>query len=127
MKCQNCHFVNPEGMKFCGEGGRSLVELAPNWWEPRYSFLEGLILLNEASPDYFKIEACFEKSIKGDEDVGATVPAAQTRYYLAKMLARKGDSERSLKMFTDLHSNFQSLDLSVWQQKCKQELEPYRF
>ena len=107
--------------------GRLLVKLAPNWWEPRYSFLEGLILMNEASPDYFKIEKCFEKSILGDEDVGAIVPAAQTRYYLAKTLARKGDAERSLKMFTDLHSKFQSWDISVWQQRCKQELEPYRF
>jgi len=109
------------------EEGRSLVELAPNWWEPRYRFLEGLILMNEASPDYFKIEECFEKSIIGDEEVGATVPAAQTRYYLSKTLARKGDAERSLKMFTGLHSNFQRWDISVWQQKCKQELEPYRF
>ena len=109
------------------EEGRSLVELAPNWWEPRYRFLEGLMLMNETSPDYFRIEECFEMSISGDEDVGATVPAAQTGYYLAKTLARKGDAEHSLKMFTDLHSNFQSWDISVWQQRCKQELEPYRF
>ena len=107
--------------------GRALVELAPNWWEPRYDFLEGLILMNEASPDDIRIEACLEKSIQGDEGVGAVVPAAQTRYYLARVLARRGEPERSLKMFTDLYTDFQSWDLSVWQQKCKQELEPYRF
>jgi len=109
------------------EKGRPLVELAPNWWGPRYTFLEGLILLNETSPDYSKIEACFEKSISGDEDVGALVPSAQTRYHLARMFARKGDAEHSLKMFTDLHNSFKRWDLSVWQQRCKQELEPYRF
>ena len=109
------------------EKGRSLVELAPNWWGPRYDFLKGVILLNEASPDHGQIEACFEKSIFGDESVGAAVPAAQTRYCLAKTLARKGEADRSFKMFTDLHSSFQNWDLFVWQQRCKQELEPYRF
>jgi class 3 adenylate cyclase/tetratricopeptide (TPR) repeat protein len=109
------------------EKGRSLVELAPNWWEPRYNFLKGLILLSEASPDYARVEACFEESISGDESVGAAVPAAQTRYNLAKTLARKGEAERSFRMFTDLHSSFQNWDLLVWQQRCKQELEPYRF
>jgi tetratricopeptide (TPR) repeat protein len=109
------------------EKGRSLVELAPNWWGPRYDFLKGVILLNEASPDDGQIEACFEKSISGDESVGAAVPAAQTRYYLAKTLARKGEADRSFKMFTDLHSGFQNWDLFVWQQRCKQELEPYGF
>jgi hypothetical protein len=107
--------------------GRSLVELAPSWWEPRYSFLEGLIHMHKTPPDYLKIEECFEKSIKGDEEVGALVPAAQTRFYLSKILARKGEAERSLKLFTDLHSKFQGWEISVWQQKCKQELEPYRF
>ena len=29
------------------EEGRSLVELAPNWWEPRCSLLEKLILINK--------------------------------------------------------------------------------
>ena len=109
------------------EVGRSLVELAPCWWEPRYNFLQGLIHMHKTPPDYLKIEECFEKSIKGDEEVGALVPAAQTRFYLSKFLARKGEAERSLNLFTDLHSKFQGWDISVWQQRCKQELEPYRF
>jgi tetratricopeptide (TPR) repeat protein len=109
------------------EEGRSLVELAPSWWGPRYHFLEGLIHMHKTSPDYAKIEACFEKSIKDDEEVGALVLAAQTRYYLSKGLARKGKVERSLKMLKDLQNKFQEWEISVWQQKCKQELEPYSF
>lgn len=30
MKCQNCQFDNPDGMKFCGQCGRELQSLCPN-------------------------------------------------------------------------------------------------
>ena len=109
------------------EEGRSLIELAPNWWKPRYSFLEGLILMNEAKFDSQKIKTCFEASIKGDEDMGAIVPAAQTQYYLGKIMMRRGDEKGSINIFTKLHNNFKTWGLSVWEKKCKQELEPYRF
>jgi len=109
------------------EEGQSLVELSPNWWEPRYSFLEGLILMNEVNSDYHKIETCFKASIQGDENVGAIVPAAQTRYYLAENMKHRGDEKGSIDLFTKLHNSFQSWDISVWENKCKQELEQYRF
>ena len=105
------------------EEGRPLVEMAPHWWEPRFDFLQGLLLMAEAAPDYLRAEACFQKSIQGDEEVGAVVPAVKTRYYLARMLARKGEVERARKMLTELRSHFQSWSIPVWQQKCEQELE----
>jgi tetratricopeptide (TPR) repeat protein len=105
------------------EEGRSLVEMAPHWWEPRFDFLQGLLLMAEASPDYMRAEACFQKSIQGDEAVGAVVPAAQTRFYLARVLAQKGEIERSRSLFTELRSGFQSWGISAWQQKCEKELE----
>ena len=105
------------------EEGRQLVELSPNWWRPRFDFLQGLLLMEEASPDYTRAEECFQKSIQVDEEVGALVPAAQTRYYLARMLARKSEAERSHEMLTELRSHFQSWSIPVWQQKCEQELE----
>ncbi|MGD8764261.1 MAG: adenylate/guanylate cyclase domain-containing protein [Desulfobacteraceae bacterium] len=105
------------------EEGRQLVELAPHWWEPRFDFLQGLLLMVEASPDYARVEECFQKSIQGDEEVGAVVPAAQTRYYLARMLAREGEVRRSRDMLTELGSQFQNWNIPAWQQKCKQELE----
>jgi hypothetical protein len=77
----------------------------------------------EASPDYTRAEECFQKSIQGDEEIGAVVPAAQTRIYLARMLARKGETGRTREMLTKLRSQFQSWGLPVWQQKCEQELE----
>ncbi|MEE9611972.1 MAG: hypothetical protein V3W19_12005, partial [Desulfatiglandales bacterium] len=105
------------------EEGRPLVEMAPHWWEPRFDFLQGLLLMAEASPDYMRAEECFQKAIQGDEEVGAVVPAAQTRFYLAQVLAQKGEVERSHSLLTELRSEFQSWGIAVWQQKCEQELE----
>jgi tetratricopeptide (TPR) repeat protein len=105
------------------EEGRQLVYLAPHWWEPRFDFLKGLLLMAEASPDYTWAEECFQKSIQGDEEVGAVVPAAQTRYHLARTLARKGEAGRPHRIFTQLRRQFQSWGIPVWQQKCEQELE----
>jgi len=107
--------------------GRSLVELAPHWWTPRYIFLEGLILMITSNADYRKIISFFEASIKGDESVGAIVPAAQTKYYLSKILMRSGGEKGSLDMLTNIYNQFKSWGLSVWEKKCKQELEPYQF
>jgi tetratricopeptide (TPR) repeat protein len=105
------------------EEGRLLVELSPHWWGPRFDLLQGLLLMAEASPDYMRAEEYFQKSIQGDEEVGAVVPAAQTRFYLAQVLAQKGEVERSRSLFTKLRSEFQSCGIAVWQQKCEQELE----
>ena len=107
--------------------GRSLVELAPYWWGPRYSFLEGLIHMNEAKFNFHNIENCFETSIKSDKKVGAIVPATQTEYYLAKMFMRQGDEKGSIDILMKIHNRFQAWGISGWEKKCKQELEPYRF
>ena len=112
-----------ESAKQYYEEGRPLVEMAPIWWEPRFDFLQGLLFMAEASPDYMRAEECFKKSIRGDEEAGAVVPAAQTRYHLARMLARKGDVERSREMLTELSSHFQNWSIPVWQKRCEQELE----
>jgi len=114
---------NVEPAKQNYEEGRLLVEMAPHWWEPRFDFLQGLLLMAEASPDYMLAEACFQKSIQGDEEVGAVVPAAQTRYHLAQLSARRGEVKRAREMLTGLRSHFQSWCIPVWQQKCEQELE----
>jgi tetratricopeptide (TPR) repeat protein len=112
-----------ESAKQHHEKGRPLVELSPNWWGPRFDLLQGLLLMAEASPDYTRAEECFQKSIQGDEEVGAVVPAAQTRYCLARMLAREGEAGRAREMLTELRSQFQSWGIPIWQQKCEQELE----
>jgi tetratricopeptide (TPR) repeat protein len=105
------------------EEGRELVELSPNWWKPRFDFLQGLLLMAQASPDFIQAEKSFKNSIQVDEDVGAVVPAAQTRYYLARMLARKGEVELTRDMLTELCSHFQSWRVPVWQKKCEKELQ----
>jgi len=103
--------------------GRLLVELSPNWWTPRFDFLQGLLLMTEASPDYTQAEECFQRSIQFDEEVGAVVPAAQTHYHLARMLACRGEVGRTREMLTELRSHFQSWNIPVWQQRCEQEFE----
>ena len=105
------------------EEGQQLVELSPNWWKPRFDLLQGLLLMEAASPDYTQAEECFKNSIQVDEEVGAVVPAAQTRYHLARMLARKGEVGRTRKMLTELRSHFQSWNIPVWQQRCEQEFD----
>jgi class 3 adenylate cyclase/tetratricopeptide (TPR) repeat protein len=105
------------------EEGRPLIELAPHWWGPRFDLLQGLLLMAEDSPDYRQAEDCFHRSIQGNEEVGAVVPAAQARYYLARMLGRQDKVGRAREMLTELRSHFQSWSIPVWQQKCEQELE----
>jgi len=105
------------------EEGRALVELAPHWWRPRFDLLHGLLLMAEGSPDYTKVEECLTGSMKGDEEVGAVALAAQTRYYLGRMFARKGEIARAREVLTELSNHFQSWGIPVWQQKCEKELE----
>jgi class 3 adenylate cyclase/tetratricopeptide (TPR) repeat protein len=107
--------------------GRLLVDLAPNWWGPRFLFIEALLRDNKNQPEYEKIEELYNKSAKDDESVGAVVPAAQTRFHLAKMLFRKGDSENAYRLLTNLRNCFQKYDIPVWRKKCEYALEPYHF
>jgi len=111
-----------ESAKQYYEGGRPLVELAPHWWGPRFDFLQGLLLMAEASPDYTRAEECFQKSIQGDEEVGAVVPAAQTRFYLAHVLAQKEEVERSRSLLSEIRDQFRDWDIPVWQKKCEKAL-----
>jgi tetratricopeptide (TPR) repeat protein len=103
--------------------GRQLVELSPNWWTPRFDFLQGLLLMMQPTPDYAQAEERFQKSIKVDEEVGAVVPAAQTRYYLARMFACKDEAERACEMLTEDIRDFQSWDIPVWSQRCEKEFD----
>ena len=103
--------------------GRQLVELSPNWWTPRFDFLQGLLLMMKPRPDYTQAEACFQKSIQVDEEVSAVVPAAQTRFYVARMFACKGEVGRTREMLTELISNFQRWDIPVWLKRCEKELD----
>jgi class 3 adenylate cyclase/tetratricopeptide (TPR) repeat protein len=114
---------NLESAKQHYEEGRQLSELAPKWWKPRFDFLQGLRLMVEPAPDYSQAEACFQNSIQLDEEVGAVVPAAQTRFYLARMLGRQGEVRRAREILAELRSDFQNWGVLVWQQKCIQELE----
>ncbi|MEE9609642.1 MAG: hypothetical protein V3W19_00240, partial [Desulfatiglandales bacterium] len=105
------------------EEGLPLVRLNPEREAPRFDFLKGRLLASGSPPDFEQAEVFFEQSIRADEKSGAVVLAAQTRFYLAQMLAQKGEVERSRSLFTELRGQFQNWGIPVWQQKCEQALE----
>jgi class 3 adenylate cyclase/tetratricopeptide (TPR) repeat protein len=105
------------------QAGLPLAQLNPEKDSPRFDFLKGRLLASSSPPNFGQAQVYFEQSIKADETSGAVVPAAQSRYYMAQMLARKGEVERAREMLTGLRSHFQSWSIPVWQQKCEQELE----
>jgi hypothetical protein len=49
-------------------------------------------------------------------EIGAAVPSAQTRFYLARMCACNGEVGRAREIFTELLSKFQKWDITVWSQ-----------
>ncbi|MDH5750973.1 MAG: AAA family ATPase [Deltaproteobacteria bacterium] len=99
--------------------GSELVELAPNWWGPRYKFLEGLLITHDESPDFMRAEACFEQSVKNDEKMGAVVPAAQTRFYRARMLVAREDFLPARYMLFGLADRFDRWGMALWRKKCE--------
>ncbi len=105
------------------QAGLPLVELNPEKEASRFDCLRGRLLASNSPPDFEQAGSFFEQSIKADETSGAVVPAAQTRYYLAQMLARKDEVGRAREMLIGLREHFQSWSIPVWQRKCEQELE----
>ena len=105
------------------QAGLPLVELNPDKEASRFNFLRGRLLASNSPPDFEQARSFFEQSIKADEISGAVLPAAQTRYYLAQMLARIGEVGRAREMLIVLYDQFQSWSIPVWQRKCEKELE----
>jgi class 3 adenylate cyclase/tetratricopeptide (TPR) repeat protein len=105
------------------QAGIPLVALNPEKEASRFDCLRGRLIASDSPPDFEQAESFFKQSIKADEQSGAVVPAAQTRYYLAQMLASKGEIERAREMLIGLREHFQSWSIPVWQRKCEQELE----
>ena len=73
-------------------------------------------------PDYKQAEILFNQSAANHMEVGAPVPAAQTRYHLARLLVRKGEANRSRERLTSLRKQFKQWGLPVWEKKCRQAL-----
>ncbi len=99
-----------------------LVKSNPERIAPRFEHLKGRILSTGPSPDFQQAEIFFSKSIKADETSGAVVLAAQTQFYLAKMLSQRGEIERGRSLFTQLSNQFQNWDIPIWKRKCEQAL-----
>jgi len=103
--------------------GLPLVALNPDREASRFDFLKARLMAAGNPPDFEQALAFFEKSMRADEASGAVVLAAQTKYYLAKMLAQKGEIERSRSLLAEIQNRFQNWNIPVWQQKCARALE----
>ena len=75
--------------------------------------------MSSNTPDFEQSEAFFDKSVHADERSSAVVLAAQSRYYLAVMLARRGEVERSQSLLGEIQDQFQDWDIPVWKRKCE--------
>ena len=102
------------------QAGLPLVELNPEREAPRFDFLRGRLLASGSPPDFEEAEIFFERSIKADEASGAVVFAAQTRFYLAEILVKKGEIDRGLFLLHEIQMLFQNWGIPVWQAKCRQ-------
>jgi tetratricopeptide (TPR) repeat protein len=100
-----------------------LVKLNPDRESSRFDFLKGRLLTSSDSPDFGNARLFFEKSIQADETSGAVVQAAQTKYYLAQMLAQEGEIERSRDILSDIRDMFENWVIPFWQSKCNQALD----
>ena len=107
------------------EDGLPMVKLAPHWWGPRFDFLKALLTGADSSNDFSNVKGYFERSIAADEMVGAIVPAAQTRYHLARTLHQNGDKAQSHQMLMDLLDQFESWNIPSWRDKCSEALEAF--
>jgi len=105
------------------QDGLYLIQLNPKREGPRFDFLKGCLLASGDAPDFKQAEDFFNKSIRSDQMSGANVLAAQTRFYLARMLAQKKETDRSLYLLNELRSQFKNWGIPSWQQKCEQALE----
>jgi tetratricopeptide (TPR) repeat protein len=111
----------PEAERYY-QAGLPLVELNPQKEASKFDYLKGRLLASSSPPEFEQAKLFFEKSIRADAKSGAVVSAAQTRFYLAKMLAQKGERDRGRTMLNELRSQFQKWGIPVWQKKCEQEL-----
>jgi class 3 adenylate cyclase/tetratricopeptide (TPR) repeat protein len=88
----------------------------------RFALLQGRLLAAGRLPDFVQAEACLIQSVQADEATGAVVLAAQTRFYLAQMLAAKGEVPRAQVLLAAVRDQFDAWGISFWQRKSAQAL-----
>ncbi len=103
--------------------GLPVAEPSRHWWRPRFQLLEARIISVDHDPDYKKAETLFRESAEGDAEVGALVPAAQTRYYLANVLMQKGQVKAAKDLLIEVRCQFEDWKIPRWQRKCVDALE----
>jgi tetratricopeptide (TPR) repeat protein len=105
------------------EDATPLRKLNPGRTAPRFDFLRGRLLTEGNPPDYSRADELFLESIDADESSGALVPAAQTRFHRAGLLACMGDVQSGRKLLLEIEKQFQIWDMPTWQMKCEKVLK----
>jgi hypothetical protein len=105
------------------EDATPLRKLNPGRTAPRFDFLRGRLLTEGNPPDYSRADELFLGSIDADESSGALVPAAQTRFHRAGLLACMGDVQSGRKLLLEIEKQFQIWDMPTWQMKCEKVLK----
>jgi len=100
-----------------------LIKSNPDRIAPRFDFLKGRLLASADPPNFKQSKSFFERSIHAEEEANAVVLAAQTRFYLAQVLAREGEVDRSRNLLEQIYCQFQNWEISVWQKKCEEALK----
>jgi class 3 adenylate cyclase/tetratricopeptide (TPR) repeat protein len=100
-----------------------LLKLNPGRTGPRFDYLKGRLHSMGNSPDYASADELFKKSIDADENSGAVVLAARTKYYRADLLARTDEVESGRKLLLKIRQQFQNWNIPSWQMKCWQALK----
>ena len=105
------------------KAGLPLIPLNPERETPRIDFLKGRLVASVNPPDLERAELLFEKSAKADERLGSLVLAAQTHFYIAQLLVKKGETERGRFLLYEIHGKFNDWGILFWQKKCKRAIE----
>jgi ribosomal protein L40E len=102
MKCPNCQFENPEGVKFCGECGSKIEKICPNCNSsnpPQFKFCGecGHNLTNPAAPA--PKELSFDEKI---EKIQRYLPQGLTEKILSKKNKIEGERKQVTVMSCDM-------------------------
>ena len=107
MKCSNCRFENPEGMKFCGRCGKKLERFCPscNFSNPlRFTFCGNCGHdLSIPSPPAFKELSSDEKI----EKIQSYLPKSLTEKVLSQRDRIEGERKQVTVMFCDMKGSTQ--------------------
>lgn len=103
--------------------GYARVSNGTPWDRARYDYLGGRLLLEGPAPDLDGAHAALTDSIAADEAEGAVVPAAHTRYVLARLHALQDDRQAAAALLANLEVQYRGWGLPAWVHRVRHARE----